>query len=54
MVSLYSYRDPNISVDFDSTSLNEEGEQHITIVVLEFPPRLSCKILVILLSRYGM
>ena len=31
-----------------------EGEQHITMVVLEFPPKLSCKIRVILLSLYGM
>uniref|UniRef100_A0A672NIJ3 Transmembrane protein n=1 Tax=Sinocyclocheilus grahami TaxID=75366 RepID=A0A672NIJ3_SINGR len=41
---------PNMSVVLVSASLKEDGEQQITIVVLQFPPRESCKILVILLS----
>lgn len=41
---------PNMRVDLVSASLNTEGEQQITIVVLQFPPKESCRILVILLS----
>lgn len=44
---------PNRSVDFVSDSLYDDGEQQITIVVLQFPPNESWRILVILLSRYG-
>lgn len=44
---------PNISVDLVSASLKTEGEQQITMVVLQFPPRESWRIRVILLSRYG-
>ena len=44
---------PNMSVDFVSDSLYDDGEQQITIVVLQFPPKESWRILVILLSRYG-
>ena len=44
---------PNISVDFVSDSLYEAGEQQMIIVVLAFPPKLSCKIRVSLLSLYG-
>uniref|UniRef100_A0A671PTE8 Uncharacterized protein n=1 Tax=Sinocyclocheilus anshuiensis TaxID=1608454 RepID=A0A671PTE8_9TELE len=40
----------NYFVVLVSASLKEDGEQQITIVVLQFPPRESCKILVILLS----
>lgn len=42
---------PNISVDLVSASLKIEGEQQITIVVLQFPPKESWRIRVILLSR---
>lgn len=48
------YRFPKSKVDLVSLSLNEAGEQQITIVVLAFPPSDSCKILVSLESRYGM
>lgn len=44
---------PNSSVDLVSASLKEEGEQQMTMVVRQFPPRESCRILVILLSLYG-
>lgn len=44
---------PNISVDFVSASLKTEGEQQMTMVVLQFPPKESWRIRVILLSRYG-
>jgi len=44
---------PNISVDLVSASLKTEGEQQMTMVVLQFPPRESWRIRVILLSRYG-
>jgi len=36
-----------------SSSLYDAGEQHITIVVRALPPRLSWRIRVNLLSRYG-
>jgi len=45
---------PNSSVDFVSVSLYDAGEQHITIVVRALPPRLSCRMRVNLLSRYGI
>lgn len=48
-----AYLCPNSSVDLVSASLKEEGEQQMTMVVRQFPPRESCKILVILLSLYG-
>uniref|UniRef100_A0A673FY60 Uncharacterized protein n=1 Tax=Sinocyclocheilus rhinocerous TaxID=307959 RepID=A0A673FY60_9TELE len=41
-------------VDLVSASLKAEGEQQMNMVVLQFPPRESCRIRVILLSRYGM
>uniref|UniRef100_A0A3Q3DED7 Uncharacterized protein n=1 Tax=Hippocampus comes TaxID=109280 RepID=A0A3Q3DED7_HIPCM len=40
-------------VDLVSASLKDEGEQQMTMVVRQFPPRESCRILVILLSLYG-
>lgn len=36
-----THRCPNIKVDFVSASLKIEGEQHITMVVLQLPPRES-------------
>lgn len=36
-----THRCPNIRVDLVSASLNTEGEQQITMVVLQFPPRES-------------
>ena len=36
-----TYRCPKSKVDLVSTSLYEAGEQHITIVVLALPPKLS-------------
>jgi len=48
------YLIPNLKVDNVSVSLKEDGEQLIIKVVLELPPRDSCKIRVSLLSRYGM
>ena len=44
---------PKSNVDLVSTSLNDAGEQQITIVVRALPPRLSCSMRVNLLSRYG-
>ena len=44
------YLCPNINVDLVSDSLKEAGEQQITMVVLALPPKLSCRILVSLLS----
>jgi len=49
-----SYRWPNSSVDLVSVSLYDAGEQQMTIVVRALPPRLSCRMRVSLLSRYGM
>lgn len=49
-----THRFPNSKVDLVSASLKLAGEQHIIIVVLAFPPRDSCKILVSLESLYGM
>lgn len=46
-----THRWPNISVDLVSASLNTDGEQQMTMVVLQFPPRESWRIRVILLSR---
>lgn len=40
-------------MDLVSASLKTEGEQQMTMVVLQFPPRESWRIRVILLSRYG-
>uniref|UniRef100_A0AAR2L301 Uncharacterized protein n=1 Tax=Pygocentrus nattereri TaxID=42514 RepID=A0AAR2L301_PYGNA len=40
-------------IDLVSASLKPEGEQQMNMVVLQFPPRESCRIRVILLSRYG-
>ena len=53
MKLLCSYLCPNNNVDFVSTSLYAAGEQQMTIVVRAFPPRLSWRIRVSLLSRYG-
>ena len=47
-------RSPNSSVVLVSGSLKELGEQQITSVVRALPPKLSCRTLVSLLSRYGM
>ena len=44
------YLCPNCSVDLVSASLKEDGEQQMTMVVRQFPPSESCRILVILLS----
>lgn len=44
---------PKSSVDLVSDSLYDDGEQQMTMVVLQFPPSESWRILVILLSRYG-
>lgn len=49
--SKQAYLCPNWSVDFVSPSLYEAGEQQMTMVVRALPPKLSCKILVNLLSR---
>uniref|UniRef100_A0A672IBL8 Secreted protein n=1 Tax=Salarias fasciatus TaxID=181472 RepID=A0A672IBL8_SALFA len=40
-------------VDLVSASLYTDGEQQMMMVVRQFPPRESCRIRVILLSRYG-
>lgn len=45
---------PKSRVLFVSLSLNEAGEQQITIVVLALPPNDSCKIRVSFESLYGM
>ena len=47
-------RCPKSSVDLVSDSLYEAGDEQMTMTVRAFPPRDSCKILVSLLSRYGM
>jgi len=48
-----TYLWPNRRVDLVSVSLNDAGEQQMTIVVRALPPRLSCSMRVNLLSRYG-
>lgn len=52
-VCVFVYLCPNCRVVLVSASLKEEGEQQMTMVVRQFPPRESCRILVILLSLYG-
>ena len=47
------YRVPNKRVERVSSRLYSDGEQQIIIDVLQFPPRESFKIRVILESRYG-
>lgn len=49
----YAHLWPNIRVDLVSASLKMDGEQQMTMVVLQFPPKESWRIRVILLSRYG-
>ena len=46
-----THRSPNMRVDLDSDSLNDDGEQHMMSVVRALPPRLSWRTLVSLLSR---
>lgn len=52
--TLRTYLLPKSSVLLVSLSLNEAGEQQITIVVLALPPSDSCKIRVSLESLYGI
>ena len=47
------YLCPNMRVDLVSASLYTEGEQQMMMVVRQLPPRESCRMRVILLSRYG-
>lgn len=54
LIELVIYLLPKSSVLLVSLSLNEAGEQQITMVVLAFPPSDSCKIRVSFESRYGM